>query len=108
MDTPNYLSTARSTPVDKSVSRIYSRKMVEQSMLETFQMVGGVNRLAAWANEDANYGKFLDLLIKLAPKEALREMEGVVIEYRSLVPSSPLNTPGVQDGEIVTDAELEP
>ena len=74
-------------------------------MLETFQMVGGVNRLAAWANEDANYGKFLDLLMKLAPKEALRELEGVVIEYRSLVPSSPLNTPDVQDGEVVTDGD---
>ena len=104
----NYLSTTRTTPVDKSVSRIYSRKMVEQSMLETFQIVGGVNRLAAWANEDANYGKFLDLLMKLAPKEALREMEGVVIEYRSLVPSSPLNTHEVSDGEVVTDAQPEP
>ena len=104
----NYLSTARTTPVDKSVSRIYSRKMVEQSMLETFQIVGGVNRLAAWASRDENYSKFLDLLLKLAPKEALRELEGVVIEYRSLVPSSPLNTPDVSDGEVVTDAQPEP
>ena len=76
-------------------------------MLETFAIVGGVNRLAAWASRDENYGKFLDLLLKLASKEALREMEGLVIEYRSLVPSSPLNTPDVQDGEIVTDADTE-
>ena len=103
----NYLSTARTTPVDKSVSRIYSRKMIEQSMLECFAIVGGVPRLVDWASRDENYGKFLDLLLKLAPKEALREMEGVVIEYRSLVPSSPLNTHEVSDGEVVTDADTE-
>ena len=76
-------------------------------MLECFAMVGGVNRLAAWANEESNIGKFYELLMKLAPKEALREMEGVVIEYRSLVPSSPLNTHEVSDGEVVTDADTE-
>jgi len=63
--------------------------------------VGGVPRLAIWANQEENYGKFLDLLMKLAPKDTGAAIAGQILEYRSNVPQSPLNR-GVID-EDVTD-----
>ena len=76
-----------------NVERVYSRRQIEQAFLESFEMVGGVPRLAIWANKDENYGEFLKLMMKLAPKEASAQMLGQVIEYRTNVPASPLNRP---------------
>ncbi len=75
-----------------SVERIYSRKQIEQAFLESFELIGGVSRLAHWANDDENYKDFLKLLMVMAPKEALQAQSGNVIEYRSNIPSSPLNS----------------
>ena len=52
-----------------NVQHIRSRKEIEQALLETFDLVGGIPRLALWANDPENYGEFLKLLLKLAPKE---------------------------------------
>jgi len=84
------------------VEKIWSRKQIEQAFIETFEMVGGVPRLAIWANQEENYGKFLDLLMKLAPKDTGAAIAGQILEYRSNVPQSPLNR-GVQVDEDVTD-----
>lgn len=73
------------------VARIYSRKNIEQAFLETFELVGGIPRLAIWANDPENYGTFLQLMMKLAPKESKNELMGQIIEYRSNIPHSPLN-----------------
>ena len=43
-------------PREGNIERIYSRKQIEQSFLETFELVGGVPRLASWANDEENYG----------------------------------------------------
>lgn len=75
------------------VEKVFSRRQIEQAFLETFEMVGGVPRLAIWANDPENYGTFLQLMMKLAPKEALQNQMGAVLEYRSAVPQSPLNRP---------------
>lgn len=74
----------------QSVQKLYSRRSMEQGFLECFELIGGVPRLAIWANDPENYGEFLKLLLKFAPKEAL-EQTGRVLEYRSNVPASPLN-----------------
>lgn len=74
-----------------TVTPIYSRKQIEQAFLETFELVGGVQRLAVWANEPENYETFLQLLMKLAPKDLAKGVEGQILEYRSNVPQSPLN-----------------
>jgi len=74
------------------VERIYSRKQIEQAFLESFELIGGVSRLAHWANDDENYKDFLKLLMVMAPKEALAANTGNVIEYRSNIPASPLNS----------------
>jgi len=85
------------------VERIWSRKQIEQAFLETFEMVGGVPRLAIWANQEENYGKFLELMMKLAPKDTGGVIAGAVLEYRSNVPQSPLNKPRKDNEEDITD-----
>lgn len=77
---------------DENVQRLYSRKALEQGFLECFELVGGVPRMAIWANDPKNYTEFLKLLMKFAPKETER-MAGNVINFVSSVPDSPLNDP---------------
>lgn len=90
----------------QSVQRLYSRKALEQGFLECFELVGGVPRLAIWANDPRNYAEFLKLLMKFAPKDATEQV-GRVLEYRSNVPTSPLNRPAhTPEGEQAQDAEL--
>jgi hypothetical protein len=95
------------------VERIWSRKEIEQAFIETFDLIGGIPRLALWANNEENYGEFLKLLMRLAPKDVLRKA-ATVLEYRSNVPSSPLARRGapedVEEGRIIdgsTAAEAE-
>ncbi len=74
------------------IVRIASRKQIEQAFLDTFEMIGGVPRLAIWANDPKNYKVFLNLLAKLFPK-GLEDKgdQGQVFQYLSNVPQSPLN-----------------
>jgi hypothetical protein len=97
----------RDYPQRGRTERIYSRKQIEQAFLETFELIGGVQRLTLWAHREENYHEFLKLMMRLAPKEMLREV-GTVLEYRSNVPSSPLAQRGrpsddISEGEIVED-----
>jgi hypothetical protein len=71
-----------------------TRKEVEQTFLETFELVGGVPRLAVWANNPANYGEFLKLYAKMIPKEVAEEA-GQTFIYQSNVPPSALNKPAL-------------
>ena len=93
------------------VERIFSRKQIEQAFIESFEMVGGIPRLAIWANKEENYGQFLNLLMRLAPKDMGGAIQGAVLEYRSNVPQSPLNRPKqeakeeeIEEGVIVQGA----
>lgn len=76
----------------ESVQKLYNRKDMEQGFLECFELVGGVPRLAIWANEPKNYEAFLRLLMKFAPKD-LTERGAGVINFVSSIPDSPLNNP---------------
>jgi hypothetical protein len=91
MRTPKVVEDAGSRMTN--VSRIYGRREMEQAFLEAFERSGGVDRLVAWASQNKNYKDFLQLLIKFAPKEMVQEQGGMIIEYRSMVPGSPLNKP---------------
>jgi len=75
-----------------SVQKLYSRRQLEQGFLECFELVGGVPRLAIWANDPENYGEFLKLYVKFAPKEAAGSADRV-INFVSSIPDSPLNNP---------------
>lgn len=78
------------------VSRILSRKQITASIMECFELIGGVPRLAMWANNPENYGEFLKLWIKALPKEE-REEAARTFVYQSALPPSPLN--GVSEAE---------
>jgi len=93
---------------DKNVEKIYSPRQIQQAFLESFELIGGVPRLAIWANDPANYGDFLKMMITLAPKGAaalLGENAGQILEYRSNVPPSPLNRPAPPKEEDITDVD---
>jgi hypothetical protein len=98
--------TARQKRADErnGVERIYSRKQIEQAFLETFDLIGGIPRLAIWANNEENYGQFLALLMRMAPKEMRGVAQGAILEYRTNVPPSPLNRP--KETEVAEDAEF--
>lgn len=86
-----------------------TRRELEENVLEVFELVGGVPRLAMWANKEENYGEFLKIAMKLLPKEALRgDDEGRTITYLPSVPDSALNNPSpdhVKSGE--SDGSME-
>lgn len=73
-----------------NLDAIWTRRQIQDAFLETFELVGGVNRLAIWANESGNYAMFLKLLMTFAPKEEKGSEGPTKIEYRSNVPSSSL------------------
>jgi hypothetical protein len=81
----------RMKTVNPNVEKVFTRKQIEQAFIETFDLVGGIPRLALWANQEENYGKFLELLMKLAPKDTGAKVHAAVLEYRTNIPSSPLN-----------------
>lgn len=90
--------------------RKITRKEVEANFLEVFELVGGVPRLALWAND--NYGEFVKVMAKLLPKVELTSDQGAMI-YQSLVPQSQLNTNVVelkkkQDAERAVEYDDEP
>lgn len=89
----------------ESVKKLYSRKALEQGFLECFDLIGGVPRLAVWANEPKNYALFLKLLVKFAPKELSEATSGKVIQFVSSVPDSPLNNPQPDHARLDHDAE---
>lgn len=80
-----------------NVEKVFSRRQIEQAFLETFELVGGISRLSIWANDPENYGTFLQLMMKLAPKELSGPVGATVLEYRSMIPQSPLNRPAAAE-----------
>jgi len=105
----NQLTDRQRRKDEKSnVERMWTPKQIQNAFLETFELVGGVPRLAVWANEPENYESFLKMLITLAPKGAaalLGERQGQVLEYRSNVPQSPLNRQAECEDAEFTDGE---
>lgn len=98
--------SARQLQDRSPVSQVFTRKQIEQAFIESFELVGGVPRLAMWAHDQENYGDFLSMLIKLAPKDMGEREQGQTFEYRSNVPQSPLNAAPAGLAQI-TEAEFE-
>jgi hypothetical protein len=91
-DTLDMLESRLAARHGRKVSTIYSPAQINQHILETFELVGGVSRLARWANSsDDNYGEFLKLWIKVAPKGAIEDPAKGALVYQSMVPASSLN-----------------
>lgn len=90
--------------MQSGVERDWSRKQIQDAFIETFDLVGGVPRLALWANDPANYKDFLNLLMKLAPKEQMGERANAAIVYQSMVPQSSLVK---RAGEEIAEGDFE-
>lgn len=89
-----------------NVERVFSPKQIKDAFLETFELVGGVPRLALWANDPKNYGDFIRLLMQLAPKETGLTKGGAApgkVIYQSAIPQSPLNRRDPNIDQDVTD-----
>lgn len=67
------------SPRNYPIPRKVGRKQLEQAFLTCFELIGGVPRLALWA--DRNPDKFYALITKLFPQH----MEGKVKHEHSLV-----------------------
>jgi hypothetical protein len=81
------IATGQSRP------RGMTRRELEAATMECFELIGGVPRLAMWANKEENYGEFLKIISKLLPKEAQKVDEGRTIVFQPSVPDSELNNP---------------
>lgn len=90
--------------MQSGVEKDWSRKQIQDAFIETFDLVGGVPRLALWANDPANYKDFLNLLMKLAPKEQMGERANAAIVYQSMVPQSTLVK---RAGEEIAEGDFE-
>lgn len=90
---------------ETKVESLYSRKQIEQGVLEAFDLIGGIPRLAIWANDPSNYGRFVEIWAKLAPKDTGNVEVDRVINYISNVPNSRLNRgiELIEEGLIVHD-----
>lgn len=69
-----------------------SRKRVVQAFLDAFEMIGGMPRLAVWANE--NPGDFYKLYARLLPSQASQALgEENVMRVIHVLPRGPLDGP---------------
>lgn len=86
-----------------------TRRELEHNFMEVFELVGGVPRLAFWANNPENYGEFIKIMARFVPKEMEKAGEGAKVVYVSSVPQSPLNDPKLPDqpvsGEFIPSDE---
>lgn len=82
----SYASGRTSPRLRKSVDG-FSRQDVINAFARTFEMIGGVNRMALWA--DRNEDKFFALYSKLLPSTAIQigEAKNVIIEH-SIAPTA--------------------
>lgn len=68
--------------------RKVKREEIANAFLTSFELMGGVPRLAVWA--DKNYGDFMKIFGRLLPKETLTVHDGEVV-FKHVVPTSPLD-----------------
>ena len=65
--------------------RKVNREEVANAFLMSFEMVGGVPRLAQWADE--NYSDFMKIFGRLLPKESVTMHDGEVTVKHAVAPS---------------------
>lgn len=85
---PTFLAIAQAQRIPRTAE--FSRKEVVQAFQSAFQLIGGVTRLALWANDHP--GEFYKLYSRLLPSQAspaLGEANEVVV--RHVIARSPLD-----------------
>lgn len=66
-----------------------NRKKVMQAFQDSFELIGGVPRLALWANE--NPGEFYKLYSRLMPSQAQNLIQNNTTVIKHVLPRSPLD-----------------
>jgi hypothetical protein len=67
----------------------FSRTDVVNAFQDAFRMIGGVQRMALWAN--ANPDKFYPLYTKLLPSTAIQIGDNSVVTIQHAIPPGPLD-----------------
>lgn len=67
----------------------FSRTDVVNAFQDAFRMIGGVQRMALWAN--ANPDKFYPLYTKLLPSTAIQIGDNSVVQIVHAIPPGPLD-----------------
>lgn len=107
-EVPEYAEILRrvaDSPRNYPIPRKVSRKHLEQAFLTSFELIGGVPRLAVWA--DQNPDKFYALLSKLFPQQ-MEAKVGVSESLAAILTKMGSPRPTVHDMSNVSDAEIIP
>lgn len=96
------LAKVASSPRNFPIPRKVSRKNLEQAFLTSFELIGGVPRLALWA--DANPGQFYALASKLFPQQVqakvgVDESLAAILMKMGSTPEKPV------EGSLLSDAD---
>lgn len=86
----------------------FNRQMVVDAFARAFEMIGGVQRMALWAN--AHPDKFYPLYSKLLPSTAIQIGDNSSVTIIHAIPQSPLDEhpgEGPHEGQSVDDGQPE-
>lgn len=100
----------RAIPLLKRKKDGFSRQDVVNAFQSAFETIGGVSRLALWAN--ANPDRFYPLYTKLLPATSIQFGQGSTLVVKHALPPSPLDIhPGFEEPVTVSahgpDEELD-
>jgi len=84
----NYVSVLRSGGITVPRSGKFTRSDVVNAFSNSFELIGGVSRLALWAHE--NEGEFYKLYSKLLPSASIIDLNVRVSNELSAIPSEEL------------------
>jgi len=88
---------AKAKEKTRGLSRTVSREAVDRSIHDVFHLMGGVARMAAWAEE--NPDKFYPLYCKLMSPASANTGKNGPLTIEHAVPRSPLDGPREKDDE---------
>jgi hypothetical protein len=84
--------SSRPSPLPRGLTRNqdgFSRQDVVNALATTFQMIGGVSRMALWAN--ANPDKFYPLYAKLLPSTSIQIGDNSTVVIQHAIPKTDLD-----------------
>jgi hypothetical protein len=93
----------RALPLPKKKRDGFSRQDVVNAFETAFETIGGVSRLALWAN--ANPDRFYPLYTKLLPATSIQFGHGSTLIVKHALPPSPLDVHPGFDAPIVQTQE---
>lgn len=101
MDTFAVMAEAHAKRLSVPRTGAFSRKQVIEAFADSFELIGGIPRLAAWGHEHPT--EFFKLYAKLLPSSATKEVEhkGKVVIEHALQPGALDTMPTHMDGHLI-------